>query len=178
MSDMCLRPLIEDMTWSYSRISCFDDCPYRWYMKYISGIREEPMFYASYGKFMHKIIEMYYRGEVTKEEMKTRFLLDFSSEVLGDRPSESTVSNYIRKGVDYLDNFRRFPYDMVAVEDAIHFDLEGIPFLAVIDYVGKDGGEYVIIDNKSRDLKPRSGRKKPTKNDQEIDEMLKQLYIY
>ena len=35
-----------------------------------------------------------------------------------------------------------------------------------------------IVDNKSRDLKPRSKRSKPTLKDKELDEMLKQLYIY
>ena len=34
------------------------------------------------------------------------------------------------------------------------------------------------IYNKSRDLKPRSSRKTPTLKDAELDEMLKQLYIY
>ena len=166
------------MTWSYSRITCFEDCPYRWYMKYIAGMKEKPMFYASYGKFMHKLIEKYYNGELAKGEMKERFLLDFSSKVKGDRPSEKIVSSYIQKGVKYLDNFTDFPYKTVAVEDSIVFDINGIPFLAIVDYVGKDDDGYVIIDNKSRELKPRSNRKKPTKNDLDLDEMLVQLYIY
>ena len=29
MSDMVYRELIKDMTWSFSRIECFNDCPYR-----------------------------------------------------------------------------------------------------------------------------------------------------
>ena len=37
---------------------------------------------------------------------------------------------------------------------------------AVVDVLGQDDdGEYIIIDNKSRDLKPRSNREKPTMND-------------
>lgn len=178
MSDACYRPLIEDMTWSYSRITCFEDCPYRWYMKYISGMNEKPMFYSSYGKFMHKLIEMYYKGKITKDEMKTKFLFDFSSEVQGDRPSEKIVASYIQKGIDYLDGFSDFPYEAVAVEDRVTFDLDGIPFVGAIDYVGKDDSGYVIIDNKSRELKQRSTRKKPTQKDIELDDMLKQLYVY
>ena len=166
------------MTWSYSRITCFDDCPYKWYMKYIAGEQETPMFYSSYGKFMHRLIEMYYKGEITKEEMKTKFLFDFSSEVKGDRPSETIVASYIQKGSNYLDNLTDFPYKTVAVEEEIHFSIDEIPFVAVIDFIGKDDDGYVIIDNKSRELKPRSGRKKPTKKDLELDEMLRQLYVY
>ena len=147
-------------------------------MKYILDMKEEPRFYASYGSFMHSLIERYYRGELTKEEMKMKFLFDFSSKVLGRRPSEKTVASYIQKGKDYLNNFEEFPFEMVAVEDVIHFDLNQTPFLAVLDYVGRGEDGLVIVDNKSRELRPRSGRKKPTKNDMEIDEMLKQLYIY
>ena len=178
MGEVFYRPLIEDMTWSYSRVSCFDDCPYKWYMKYIAGMKEEPRFYASYGKFMHKLIEMYYKGNISKEDMKTKFLLDFSSQVGGRRPSEQIVASYIQKGINYLEEFKEFPYELVEAEDVIYFDIDNIPFMAIIDYVGKDKDGYVIIDNKSKELKPRSNRKKPTKNDIEIDEMLRQLYIY
>ena len=178
MSEMIYRPLIEDMVWSYSRIKCFEDCPYRFYLKYINGCREIPQFYASYGSFMHKLIEEFYKGIITKEEMLTKFLFGFQENVLGQRPKESTVEKYIQLGVEYLKNFSPFPYNMVAVEKKVEFELGGKKFIGFIDYLGEKNGEYYIVDNKSRELKPRSGRKKPTVKDQELDEMLKQLYLY
>lgn len=178
MGNISYRPLIEDMTWSYSRIGCFDDCPYRWYMKYIRGYKETPQFYSSYGSFMHKLIEKFYRGEITKDEMQIRFLLDFSQEVKGVRPQDKTVQKYIQAGVQYLKNFKPFPFNLIEVEKKIEFDIDGIPFVGYIDYLGEKDGNYYIIDNKSRDLKPRSNRRKPTVKDNELDEMLKQLYIY
>lgn len=177
MGEVIYRPLIEDMTWSYSRITCFEDCRYRWFMRYLKDMSEEPQFYASYGSFMHELIERFYRGDLKKEELKTEFLLGFSNKVLGKRPSKKTVANYIEKGINYLEGFQEFPYSMVAVEDEIHFDIDGIPFIGFIDYLGYENG-YVVIDNKSRELKPRSNRKKPTKKDLELDDMLKQLYVY
>lgn len=52
-------------------------------------------------------------------------------------------------------------YSMVDVEKRVDFDIDGIRFVGYIDYLGiDDDGEFHIIDNKSRDLKPRSGRKK------------------
>ena len=178
MSDMIYRPLIEDMTWSYSRIKCFEDCPYRFYLKYISGCKEVPQFYASYGSFMHKLIEEFYRGKLTKEEMLTKFLFHFQTEVKGERPKESTVSKYIQCGVEYLRGFSPFPYTMIDVEKKVEFEIEGKKFIGFIDYLGEKDGEYYIVDNKSRELKPRSKRAKPTVKDQELDEMLKQLYLY
>ena len=38
MGDICYAPLIDDMTWSYSRVKSFEDCPYKWFLKYIVGL--------------------------------------------------------------------------------------------------------------------------------------------
>lgn len=178
MSEVSYRPLIEEMVWSYSRIKSFDDCPYRFFLKYIKKYEDEDKFYASYGTFMHKLIEQFYKGEITKEEMNIKFLFDFQKEVKGLRPKESTVEKYIRCGSEYLNSFTPFPYKMVDVEKEVKFEIDGIPFVGFIDYLGEKDGEFYIVDNKSRDLKPRSGRKKPTVKDIELDDMLRQLYLY
>lgn len=178
MGNICYKPLIEDMVWSYSRADTFEDCPHRWFLRYIKGHKDIDMFYASYGKFMHKLIEQYYRGEITKEQMLRRYYADFRTEVVGYRPKESIVKSYIDGGADYLRSFSEFPFNMVDVERYVEFSIDGIPFVGYIDYVGEKDGEFYIVDNKSRNMKPRSKRKKPTKNDAEIDKMLRQLYIY
>lgn len=178
MSDMIYTELINCMTWSYSRIASFNDCKYKWFLKYIRHDTECPKFYSSYGKFIHKLIEKYYDNKLTKQELKTEFVLNFQTEVEGDRPSANIVSNYIRAGIEYFDSFTDFPYNMVSVEERMEFDIDGIPFVGYIDFLGELDGEYYIIDNKSRALKPRSGRAVPTKKDIELDEMLVQLYIY
>ena len=180
MGDEIYLPLIEDMVWSYSRITTFEDCPYRFYMKYLHEphMHEAPMFYSSFGTFMHKILEMYYKGEISKDEMLTKFMTGFSDNVQGVRPKESTVQKYIEGGISYLESFTPLPYEVVDVELRLEFDIDGIPFVGIIDYLGRDGGVLVVVDNKSRDLKPRGKRKKPTKKDEELDLMLRQLYVY
>lgn len=178
MGDICYRPLIEDMTWSYSRIKCYDDCRYRWFMKYIIPMQEKEMFYASYGSFMHKIIERYYRGDISKDDMPMEFLTHYSESVKGDRPDQKITESYVQKAMNYLRGFEPFPFNMVDVERKFECDIDGMKFVAIIDYIGERDGEYAIVDNKSRDLKPRSKRTKPTKKDEELDEMLEQLYIY
>ena len=107
-----------------------------------------------------------------------RFLMDFKENVQGERPMASTVNKYIKQGTEYLSTFNVFPYNKVGVEDEIQFDIGGVPFIGYIDYLGEKDGEYYIVDNKSRDMKPRSKRAKPTIKDMELDKMLRQLYIY
>lgn len=148
-------------------------------MNYICKTEQEDMFYASFGSFIHKIIESYYRKIISKEQMKIMFLKGFRTEVGGLRPSEKIVDSYIQKLLSYFDSFEEFPYEMLSVEDRINFNLNGNEFVAILDYVGRDDdGGIVIVDNKSRDLKQRSKRKKPTVYDLMLDNMLRQLYLY
>ena len=180
MGEVSYKPLIDDMVWSFSRIEAYESCPHRWYLRYIRKCPERDKFYASYGSFMHKLIEKYYNGELTKDEMLMVFLRDFKKEVRGFRPKESTLTKFINGAVEYLKNFKPFPYKLVEVEKKVEFEIEGNKFVGYIDFLGMDesDGEFVIIDNKSRDLKPRSTRAKPTVKDKELDEILRQLYIY
>lgn len=43
MGEVNYAPLIDDMVWSYSRIKAFEDCPYRWYLKYIKRFHGKDM---------------------------------------------------------------------------------------------------------------------------------------
>ena len=67
---------------------------------------------------------------------------------------------------------------MVGVEKKVDFVVNGIPFVGYIDFLGEKDGDLYVVDNKSRILKPRSSRAKPTKADEELDAYLRQLYIY
>lgn len=178
MSDSIYKPLIDEMQWSYSRIKLFDTCRYAWYLKYLYGDEEEQNFYASYGGYIHKLIEKYYRDEISHQDLSMTYLMGFLYAVRGRRPKQEIVDRYLEAGLTYFQNFKPFRYDMISVEERIIFDVSGRSFIGFIDYLGADGDELVVIDHKSRDLRQRSGRKKPTVKDKELDEFLKQLYLY
>lgn len=178
MSDLIYRPLIEDMEWSYSRITSYNDCPYKWFLKYIKKYPEEEQFFSSYGSLIHKIIDKYYKNDIEQKEMCLYFLLNFAKCVKGNKPQESVVQKYIDSGVSYFKNFKPFPYNTLATEEQVKFEIDGLKFQGIIDYIGEKDGNLCIIDNKSRNLKPRSKRKKQTRKDEELDNMLRQLYLY
>ena len=168
MSDLCYAPLIRDMTWSFSRVSSFDSCPYRWFLHYIKGKREDDTFYASYGSFMHRILARYYAGEIERDGLAMEFLTGFRKEVKGMRPAASTVEKYVKEGAEYL----RHPFTpegkVLGVEMEVKFSVEGIPFVGFIDLVTREGGGIVLTDHKSRVIKSEA----------EAREMMKQLYLY
>lgn len=181
MGEISYRPLIEAMTWSYSRLEIFDDCPYRWFLTYIHTpkLKKEDKFYAAYGLFMHDLLEKYYRGENSKEEILIMFLTQFKERTKGTgRPKSATVQKYFQSGIEFIKSLEPMRFKMISVEEKIDFKIGGLNFTGRIDYLGEEDGDLVIVDNKSRDLKQRSKREKPTLKDKGLDSMLRQLYIY
>lgn len=178
MSDAIYRPVIQDMTWSYSRLSSFEDCPYRWYLKYLRGLQGGRRFFSDYGSFMHKIIEEYLTGGLQKSELVPYYLTNFAQEVCPPAPSYAVFCSYFEQGLQYLRREELLPYrEPLAVEQKFSFDIDGFQFVGIVDLLARDGA-LVLVDNKSRALKLRSGKSKPTKADEELDAYLRQLYLY
>lgn len=178
MSEIYYRPLIEAMTWSYSRIKSFEDCPYRWYLHYLRGFSGSDLFFSSYGSFMHKLLERYYSGEASADVIQTDYLLGFRDEVTLPAPSDKVFRNYFRDGFQYLSDIKPLPFRPVAVEQRLQFTVNGVRFNGILDLLCECEDGLVIVDHKSRALKPRSGRAKPLKSDLELDSYLIQLYLY
>lgn len=178
MADISYEPIIKEMTWSYSRVKAFDMCPYGWYLKYIHKIRGKDMFFSSYGSFCHKLLEEYYKGELAKHQLLYRYLTDFRENVKARAPSPAIFKSYFQNGLDYFRNFEPVPYKICGIEEKIEGEIEGVKFTGVIDCRAEDDSGTIILDNKSRKLKPRSGKKRPTKTDEELDQYLVQLYLY
>ena len=170
--------IISDFTWSYSRIGQFEMCPYGFLLNYIKRASKKPMFFSDDGSFMHKLIEQYLRGFLEKDELAATYLAGFRKNVRGKAPNGKIFKSYFEQGYEYLSHID-FPYlSPVGIEQKVNFFIGDKPFTGIIDCAAMDDGELVIIDNKSRALKPRSGRGKPTVSDQELDSYLRQLYLY
>lgn len=170
--------IINEMTWSYSRITTFEDCHYCFLLKYIKKLkRKERKFFADYGSFIHLIIQKYLTGELKKDELVGYYLIHFRENVVGKAPTYSIFQNYFKQGINYLKNIE-FPEEkIVGIEEEVLFNLDDKNFIGFIDKISERDG-VVVTDNKSRDLKERTGRTKPTKSDKELDKYLRQLYIY
>ncbi|MGN1156970.1 MAG: PD-(D/E)XK nuclease family protein, partial [Agathobacter sp.] len=59
--------IIDDMVWSYSRITSYETCPYRFFLTYILKLEKKRLFFSDYGSFIHSIIEKYLNGELKKK---------------------------------------------------------------------------------------------------------------
>lgn len=173
--------LITQMTWSYSRLRCFEQCPYRFLMSYIYPADEEPQFYAEYGLFVHRLLADFFSGKIKPEALITKYITGFYQEIKPPAPSPEIGQKFFGQGLQYMQNLQHkdASYEVVGVEQEISFHLYGYRFKGFIDLLLRDQeGRLIIVDHKSHPLKQRSGRKKPTKSDQELDEYLRQLYLY
>lgn len=155
----------------------YEDCPYRFYLTYIRKTEAVRLFFADYGSFMHLIIQKYLTGELQKEELPGYYLTHFREYVAGKAPNQTIFQNYFRQGLAYLSGIEPLKEDILGVEKEVCFHIEDREFIGYIDKVSRNNG-IDITDNKSRALKERTHRKKPTKSDEELDRYLRQLYLY
>lgn len=172
------------MVWSYSRVSAFDDCPYRWFLTYLyrdkngNRIKKESSFFAEYGSYMHLILQMYLSGELNKKDLSTFYVRHFKENVSSKAPNQKIYHNYFRQGFDYFEDFAFPDRKILGVEKNVEFTFAGKDFTGYIDVVSSDDGKLIVTDHKSRTLKKRSKRSKPTMADKELDNYLRQLYLY
>lgn len=170
------KPLIEKMRWSYSRITAFSQCPYGWYLKYIHKAEEEELFYASFGKFMHELLEKFYSGKALPAELEAEFFCDFADKVSGSRPNN--IDTYIQQGSRFLRELKAPDFKVLGTEKFVRFKIADKKLVGVIDLLAEDDDGVFIVDHKSHKLSKPSGRAKPTKSDEELEQYLRQLYLY
>lgn len=169
--------LIDDMEWSYSRITSFADCRYGWFLKYLNDSPSVKNFYSEYGTFMHHILQKYLKGELKESDLSSYYICNFATNVTMRPQKSSTYLDYFKDGLDYLSGLKWRATSILGVEREVHYKIGDKPARGFIDLEESDGG-IIITDHKSAKLKPRSNRKKPTANDVHIDEMFRQLYLY
>lgn len=179
------------MTWSYSRIAAFCQCPYKFFLTYIQPCASDPLFFSEYGQFMHELFAGFYSGALSRFELVSRYLSGFQRRVTSRAPSSKIFSSYFRQGAEALNRVSHFG-DVLGVEQEVSFYIEDLPFTGFVDLVlraGKSAGQIFpsasfhkaglcLVDHKSRILKPRSTRGHYTQSDATLDSYLRQLYLY
>lgn len=167
--------LIREMTWSHSRISSFHDCPYQFYLKYIALTEPQKKFFASYGSFVHFVLEKFFKGELSQKELPSYYSSHFWSAVASDAPSQKILLNYFQNGLDYVSDGVSFNHIIHKIEYKMSFSLGGYPFVGYADLISSSSDQQLIItDHKSKALKD-SAQKKPSKDAEKI---LRQMYLY
>lgn len=172
--------IIENFEWSFSRINSFSTCPYGWLKQYVLNEERESGYYGEYGSYIHKILEMYFKGELEIYELASYYEEHYYENVVSLPPPKpiDLAERYYEEGKAFLENFD-FPhdkYEILGVEKEVKFNIDGFNFLGYIDLLLKDktNNEVIIVDYKSSD--PYKKGKTPDKG--KIEEYKKQQYLY
>ena len=164
--------LISLMTWSFSRLRAYEDCGYSFFLRYIEEEEEVQHFYAEYGSLIHRILEQFYSGAITKEQALSKFMIGFVLD-LPDEVKPSIVEKYYQQGKEYLSSLAMSKEKIVGIEEKFNFKVGDYPFVGFVDLLLEDENGLIIQDHKSHIL--RRGTKK---QEEEFDSFAKQLYLY
>lgn len=178
--------MLDEMTFSFSRLSTYERCPYNFYLDYIKKVDKSQNGFAEFGTFAHELLEKYAKGELFIFELLDEYEQKFTQNVIHDFPPNKYVDlaqTYFQGGYDYFKNFDGFTqYKIIEAERKLNFNLGKYPFVGFIDLIVENkNGEIEIVDHKSKDLKKPQKKKWEdinTRRETEFYQYLRQLYIY
>ena len=177
--------LLGTMTWSFSRLNSFYNCPYEWRLHYMDCNKSENGFFGAYGSLIHKILEKYEKGELSLFELNDYYEEHFSESVPHNAPPNKYVDikqSYYEKGLDYFNNIDLDldKYEVLGVEKEVRFQIAGKDFVGYIDLLlkEKETGKIIILDHKSASIKILKNGKVSKSDQEHVREFIRQLCLY
>lgn len=178
---------IKNMIWSYSRLTCFAQCKYQFYLKYIVNDDEQYLsegnFYAEVGTYVHSILEMIFSGNLELEEAAQYYVDHFDDNVfyktkkkLMDTTFEACANYFSDLSLEWLND-----YEVIGIEKQIHVTIDGYQFTGFIDLLLKEKatGDYILLDHKSAKYPLSKLTHKVLKaQEHSFDKYKKQMYLY
>lgn len=155
-------------TWSFSRLSTYEQCPHSWKLQYIDKVEQLPNSWAFLGNLLHLCIEDILNGEKTPEEASEIFWQQSENcppfpKFLGKQ------KEIIRDSVtNWLYDFKMPTSEILGVEPEFNIPLGEDALKGFIDLATRKDGDIVVNDWKiSTPFKPA-----------DIPKKRRQLYLY
>lgn len=185
MSDY--KDKINNMKWSYSRVTCYDHCPYAFYLKYIIDDDEQYLaegnYYAEVGGYVHSILEKIFNDELCVDDASQYFVDHFDENVFYearqsamDKTYEACADYFASVDFEWLKD-----YEILGVEKEINIDINEYKFIGYIDLLlrSKDTKEIYIIDHKSSAYPfKKDGKSILKKSEDDFAKYRRQMYLY
>ena len=166
--------ILDGMRWSFSSVNAYNTCPKMFKLTYIDSAPKVNNAFAEWGTFMHSLLEKYFKHEIEFFELSQLYLDGYKEHVKCSFPPNKWVDlgqKYYDRGKEFCDNFDGDFEDceVLGVEEKVKLDIEGRPFVGVIDLLVRDKDGLCVIDHKS---------KAKFKSIAERNDYLRQLYLY
>ena len=180
---MSYKKLLDDITWSYSRIHQYEQCPYGFYLNKLDCTEiDEGNFYAESGSFLHEVNAKLFDGTLKIDDAIDYYIENYGNNVVYTA-KQSTMDKKYNQGIDYLAAFdceKLKDYEILGVEKKVLFEIDGYKFIGFIDLLlrNKHTKKILLVDHKSLDhFMKKDGT--PLKNQlPHFEAYSKQMYLY
>ena len=160
--------------YSFSKLSCFDNCALEYAQKYIEGKKDEGNIFAEYGKTLHSILERYAKGEL--QLLRLPEVYEWEMPLVTDKPfpklgKVDLAATYYKQGLAFFKEFEGYDdCGVIGTEAEFRVDIDDWTLHGVVDIIFLDqDGRLIIRDYKS---------KGEFKSKREKEEYFRQLYLY
>ena len=162
------------MRWSFSSVNTYNTCPQAFRLGYLDALPRVDNAFSDWGTFMHSIMERYFKHDLEFFELSQVYVDGYAEAVKNKFPPNKFCDlskRYYDAGKDYLDNFDGLFEDceIVGVEQKVKLNIDGRPFVGVIDLLLRGPDGFIVADHKS---------KSAFKSKREQAEYARQLYLY
>lgn len=161
--DALCKKFNTDRLWSWSRVNCVHNSLYEYFLKYIKNVKpdRDNSIYTVTGGICHDIIEKFYNGEISYEQMIDDFNDGWITayeigELKFDRSdsdkNKKIADKYYKDLAHFFTNHKKLPYK-VQLEQFVTVKIGNEYYQGYIDCCYKDDdGNYVILDWKSSSI--------------------------
>lgn len=167
---------ISKMTWSFSRVNSYSNCPFEWKLKYIDRAPQLNSAFAEFGTLCHELFEAYAKDELAVYELADEYDSRYNDVVVDEFPpsrGRPMADTYYERGKELFSTFEGFNpnWEIVGVEQAVDLKVDKYRFIGYIDLLvrDKEDGRLIVVDHKS---------KSKFANKEELKDYAKQLYLY
>lgn len=184
--DVLLELIMDNLYFSYSSLSTFENCKYCYKLSYID--RKEPKennFFGEYGLLTHDTIEQYFNNNLESYELSNYFKENYKKTMITPPPPfpAGMEEKYIEQGEEFFNNFYfdRDSYEILKVESEIKFNISGTQVVGRPDLILKEKstGKNILLDYKTSipfRYDKKTGKEMPDKK--KIDGYFRQMYLY
>jgi hypothetical protein len=175
--------IIDNIRFSYSSTSTFDNCAYSFKLTYLDAVPRENNYYAEYGLLIHECFEQYFSGNLEMFEI-SHYYRDNYDVIIKSPPQTSELGQrYKEQGQHFFDNFSfdKSDYCVLLSEDKIDFEIDGIKIVAKPDLLlrNKETNKVTLYDYKTAApfrTDKRTGKEIADKK--KLEGYYKQIFIY
>lgn len=180
-----IKEKIDDMVWSFSRVSSGDSCAYSWYLSYVEEQESDPNAYAQFGTICHETLEKYLKGELDMFDVAEYYESHYPDVVTCDFPAnkyKDLGQAAYDAGLEYFNNinFDFDKYEVLGVEQELNFNVGKYPFRGFADAIFRDKhtGEIILADHKTSSFKYLKTGEVSKTNAEQFKHYRYQEYLY